>query len=251
MTQPIKIYFWHGTLNAGDIFTAFLLYAMGLKYEFSETPDIGITGSILSDQRFDTSYIWGLGFGNPNESCKRNKVLAVRGKLTQQLLGVDCAIGDPGILASHFFNPDSSKKYKFGIIPHYVDIDWMKTNCTGKVIDIRTSNFGKLFTEINECEFILSSSLHGLIFALSYGIPAIHIKHSELASKNSFKFNDFYSTLSIPHTEIDIQSADDWRSLNLDDLYTHKGDYAVGPDEIVKLQKSLLDCFPYSWNLKR
>lgn len=250
MNKIIKLFFWHSVKNAGDIFSAFLLSAMGLKYQLSASPDIGITGSILSNPIFSNAYIWGLGFGNPEEVCTRHNVLAVRGKLTQELLGTSCEFGDPGILASYFIKPSVNKKYKFGLIPHYVDYDWMKANCNIKIINIQTTNFGQLFSEINECEFILSSSLHGLIFALSYGIPAFHIKHTELASKHSFKFNDFFSVLSIPHHEIAINTSDDWKSLNLDDLYTHKDDYRVSLDEIRRIQNNLLGVFPYQWKPK-
>lgn len=246
MADNIKLYYWNGELNAGDIFSSFILDSMGVPFEFSDTPDIGITGSILSDYRFDgDAYIWGLGFGNPDEAVYRKNVCAVRGKLTQQLLGVECAVGDPGILASKFYHNTTSKKYKFGIIPHYIDYEFFSQQDKCRIIDIRTSNFIELFNAINECEVILSSSLHGLIFALSYGIPAIHIKHNELLSRDSFKFRDFYSCLSIPYSMISVQDISNFNAIDFDGLYKRRDDYNISDAEINAIQTSLLDCFPY------
>lgn len=246
MANKVKLYYWNGEINAGDQFSAFILDVMNIPFEFSDTPDIGITGSILSDHRFDGgAHIWGLGFGNPDEAVYRKNVCAVRGKLTQQLLGVDCVVGDPGILASRFHHGTARKKYKFGIIPHYIDYDFFTQQNKFRLIDIRTDKFSKLFNDINECEFILSSSLHGLIFALSYGIPAIHIKHNELFSRNSFKFKDFYTCLSIPYSTLISSSISDFNNIDFEKLYQQRDNYRVSDTEIYDIQSSLLSCFPY------
>ena len=247
MTRIIKLCYWNGTVNAGVAFSGFILDSMGLPFKLSNHPNIVITGSILGDSRFKNAYIWGLGFGNATEAQPRNNVLACRGKLTQQLLNVDCVLGDPGILASYFYTPSVNKKYKFGIIPHYVDFEWFSANRIAKIIDIRTSNFAQLFSEINECEFIISSSLHGIIFALSYGIPAFHVQHTELASKKSFKFNDFFSATSMPHRIANVETVDQLKAINYDYLYSHRADYVISSTEIQQMQNNLLSVFPYKW----
>lgn len=246
MADKIKLYYWNGEINAGDIFSTFILDSMGIPFEFSDTPDIGITGSILSDYRFNgNAYIWGLGFGNPDEAVSRKNVCAVRGQLTRKLLGVDCAVGDPGILASRLYGSTSSKKYKFGIIPHYIDYTFFEQQDKCHLIDIRTNNFPELFNAINECEFIFSSSLHGLIFAMSYGIPAVHIKHNELCSRNSFKFRDFYSCLSIPYRMLSTPHIHDFYNIDFDGLYNQRADYRISDSEIQSIQSALLESFPY------
>ena len=42
-------------------------------------------------------------------------------------------------------------------------------------IDVKTSDYRKFITEICQSKLIISSSLHGIILAESYGIPAIFL----------------------------------------------------------------------------
>ncbi len=203
--MKLKCYYYNREQNAGDIFTVWILRKLGFDTELSTTPDIAVTGSIMDDCSIFNSKIWGIGFHNENDTTKvkLENVYAVRGKLSAKKLGYNGVTGDPGILASKFYQPRSIKKYKFGIVPHYVDYNWFSALHLSdiKVINIQTDNFEFLFDEINECEFILSSSLHGIIFSHSFGIPAIRIKHNEIASKNGFKFKDYYSNFGIEYLE--------------------------------------------------
>jgi pyruvyltransferase len=52
--------------------------------------------------------------------------------------------------------------------------------------------------EITSCEFILSSSLHGLVVADSYGIPNQWVEPAAEDIHNTFKFYDYYSALELP-----------------------------------------------------
>ena len=69
------------------------------------------------------------------------------------------------------------KQHKIGIIPHYLDEPYVRKSYGGKyhIISMNTWDIEKLVDDILSCEVILSSSLHGIIFAHSYGIPAYHI----------------------------------------------------------------------------
>ena len=62
-----------------------------------------------------------------------------------------------------------------------------------------TNDIENIANSINKCNFIFSSSLHGIIFSHSLGIPAIHLENRILDSKNNYKFKDYYSTLDIPY----------------------------------------------------
>lgn len=248
----MRIFYSTGLHNAGDYFSEWIIKKLGFDPVFSEDSELAITGSILAWRPYTHTKIWGLGFQNATE--RNNKlplmnVCAVRGKLSADIIGLhDCVTGDPGILASRFYKPKTNKKkYKFGIIPHYVDYDWVcSLNLENvKIINILTLEFEKLFDEINECEFIFSSSLHGIIFSHSFGIPAFHFKHNELCSKNSFKFLDYYSNFNLKYLTKDIRTKEDFDFTEMEILYKNRNLFVPSADEITKNQNDLLTVFPF------
>ena len=68
------------------------------------------------------------------------------------------------------------KQYKIGIIPHYVDEYKVRRMYGGEfhIISMVTSDIEKLADDILSCDLIVSSSLHGIIFSHSLGVPAYH-----------------------------------------------------------------------------
>src|SRR5690606_18195137 len=118
--------------------------------------------------------ICGAGCISPNLVSKEppKKIVAVRGPLTAQIMRnqkIDCpsVYGDPALLLPKIYNPIIQKKYKYGIIPHYVDKqNYILQNLTAdvRIIDVMCgTNWKKFINEMLECEYIISSSLHGLI----------------------------------------------------------------------------------------
>ena len=172
--------------NAGDYYGKWLLDRLGVPNEFSMQPDIITVGSILNRRFTNNNFlVWGSGYHNPDEQFRgetTNRICAVRGKLSRAKTPYkNIPVGDPGILAGLLQIPTTTKKYKFGIISHYWDIDeFKKLEPEVKVIDMRTNDICSLLDEINECEFIFSSSLHGIIFSHSLGIPAVHLENKPL-----------------------------------------------------------------------
>ena len=243
--------------NAGDIFTPWLLDKMGLVWRYSLNPDLCSTGSILAHPPCKNAKIWGSGFHNEDEEIVQtdiSKYYAVRGKLSYQKLGTDkkIAIGDTGILASKYYDASNvRKKYRFGIIPHYVDYAFFQQFETENVhvINIVTPDLDNLFREINECEFIFSSSLHGIIFSHSFLLPAFHIEHGQLVSVDAFKFRNYYSSFGLPYERKIIADEQDFRMLNMESYYDRyqRKEYVFCPtkEQVKRMQHDLLACFPY------
>ncbi|MBD1422505.1 polysaccharide pyruvyl transferase family protein [Sphingobacterium chuzhouense] len=211
----------------------------------------GGIGSILSWLP-KGSLVWGTGFMNKNESFKGGKVYAVRGKLTEQKLeeqGISPTriYGDPALLLPLWLNEQKIKTIKLGLIPHWKEVDFFK-NTYGEryhVIDFRTKDVVGVTREITSCEYILSSSLHGIIVAHAYGIPALWIKHGYIDT-DGFKFYDYFSSVDIPiyngFKDIDDILADDahWYK-----LFNDYGELAKINNSLMDIQKKLLKAAPF------
>lgn len=106
-----------------------------------------------------------------------------------------------------------------------------------------TNNIEKLANSINKCNFTFSSSLHGIIFSHSLGIPSVHLENKMLTSKNNFKFKDYYSNLNIPYIKENLKKK------NLDNIIKkykeNRFKYLPYNKIIEEIQDRLLFSFPY------
>lgn len=212
------IFYYEFEKNWGDSINEFIfesilerkIYSSNKIFNFRNQESITGIGSVLNS-RLKNYSIWGSGFLSEKHTLiyPPNEVLAVRGKLTQRkvqsLFGkTSDLLGDPGLLFREFYNPQLKKGYQLGIIPHFKELD-------EKVIQNVRASFGsdiniisptldifKFADEVSKCERILSSSLHGLVLAESYGIPTSRIFISDKLIGGDFKFEDYYSGVQIP-----------------------------------------------------
>lgn len=123
--------------------------------------------------------------------------LAVRGPLTRSVIRADVpeVYGDPALLLPKFYKPALTGVAikDVGIIPHYVDQPAMPRTADPHLrwIDVRQP-WPSVVDEISACDVVVSSSLHGLIVAEAYGIPAVWTKASDEVLGGAFKFDDYY-----------------------------------------------------------
>jgi pyruvyltransferase len=201
----IHAYWWDGVRNFGDLLTPFLLRHYGFTpiWSSARLAEAVLVGSILSTLPEDYSgYIIGCGLvQDQTRSFKKAKILALRGELTRQRIGAPAgtALGDPGLLISRFIGKRRPKRYVLGIIPHYADRGdprihkiVLRDPDNIAVIDVQRRPIDVIH-EIDECEFILSSSLHGIVAADSLGIPNGWMLLSENVIGGGFKFSDYAS----------------------------------------------------------
>lgn len=214
-----KLCWSKGTPNWGDDCNPFLFeFISGYKPELVKLgapktePHYMMVGSILHYANPNT-HVWGTGLRFSDKPLKKPaKIYAVRGPLTRDILikhDIECpeVYGDPVLLLPRFYSPKIEKKYKLGVIPHYIDKRFVKINEPGVLqIDIQGS-FYDVIDAINSCEKIISSSLHGLILADAYGIPAMWLKISDKVEGAELKFNDYFlSVKREPNKFIDFNS---------------------------------------------
>jgi pyruvyltransferase len=116
--------------------------------------------------------VWGQGIRRTEHyTLKGVKVLAARGRLAEQYihgLNFPDVYGDPGLLMPLIYKPKAEKKHELGIIPHHTDRD---NHPEGHTIPV-TLGWKEFIDEIVSCERVVSSSLHGIVLAEAYGIPA-------------------------------------------------------------------------------
>jgi len=189
--------FWVRSDNVGDTLTPIIVEHF-TDCELIHVPAedqgklIGI-GSIMTAM-IPGDTIWGTGIMRDTDMfphVANCKFLAVRGKLTEKILGVSVGVyGDPALLLPLMYQPYMTKRYKVGTIPHYAEKEEKIFKEAEKIIDVQ-QNWKTFINEIVSCKEIVSSSLHGIIIAEAYGIPAIWVKPTDKVAGDGFKFRDY------------------------------------------------------------
>lgn len=168
-----------------------------------------VVGSMLGYVDLDSAVIWGAGFIATDRRLKRlpKAVHAVRGHLTARklkdagLLAHQVAVGDPALLMPLIYTPSPQAEWDVGVIPHFreADLPLVQRLRQGpsniRLIDV-FSDIENFCDQIASCRVILSSSLHGLIAAHAYGVPARCIKLSDNPVGDGFKYHDYLSTIT-------------------------------------------------------
>lgn len=208
---------------------------------------------------------------------RRLNIRAVRGKITlerlRRLTGAglnEVAVGDPGLLASRLFPAKKAPFRVCGIIPHHAELaaikrsdDTVATESESGILQDSTIKAMPLFerlarsipgavvlnpesspktviSRISECEAVLSSAMHGLIVADSFGIPNIRLIASDSLMGGDYKFKDYYSAFS----ENKYRVVDIREDVSAGLLETVKNGFEDLPREVVKIQDSLIRSFP-------
>lgn len=211
LRNSVSVFWARNVKNFGDLLNPILLKSYGLTpiYANRSSAKVLAIGSILDDQPENYSgFIVGSGLiKDITKVFPYANVLAVRGKLTRERIGAPAStiLGDPGLLADRLLLRRQTKQFVIGLIPHYVDkanenIQKIYHRNKDKVliIDVQQSP-KKVISNIDKCEFILSSSLHGIIAADSLGIPNAWINLSDKVIGYGYKFYDYASSFGMEY----------------------------------------------------
>lgn len=201
-------FYWLGDNRAGnfgDILTPYVLDYF--KIPFSQVKkhtqhfDAICIGSIARYAKSGT-LVLGSGFlSRKNNVCKDADYRFVRGPFSRNMIlnaGGKCPeiYGDPGLLLPLFCD-ESKKEYDIGIIPHYSHYSKIKNlYSTEFVINLLTDDALSTAKQISKCRRIISGSLHGIIAANAYGIPAAWIDAGGIKGDN-LKFEDYFLSVGI------------------------------------------------------
>ncbi len=153
-------------------------------------------GSVIEHVR-PGDVVWGSGslFGSAVDASEAT-VLAVRGPKTRMVVKGDVpeVYGDPGMLLPLIYTPrHARRRYDVGLVPHMCDHDALVARDPAVLaIDVRTRDWRRVVDQIASCDVIVSSSLHGIVVAEAYGVPAVWVQPTGRLQGGRFKFDDWY-----------------------------------------------------------
>lgn len=247
--KRVNLEWWSEKENLGDELAPIIYKWMLNKKKISAMKKIGETrhlltvGSVIGMGNFNAT-IWGSGIHTlrtakitiKKEKFIKYDIRAVRGPITRsilQLAGYSCPkiYGDPAILMPLIYSGKRGKcRDNVSIIKHITN-DHSKEKNNYSYIKMNTTDYKKVIDQIINSKKIISSSLHGIILAEAYGVPAVFLNKG--MSNEKMKFFDWY--LSTNRTEIKIANSLD-EALNMEPMAL--------PD-LNDMRTKLMQSFPY------
>jgi len=234
MSKSIRLYWWSEIFiqkksreNYGDLLGKYLVekisgkpvvWQRAHKFYFKNLwqPLYVTIGSILEHIGTHCT-VWGSGIISRDAQVAGATFIAVRGPLSRkrlQELGYHCpeVYGDPALLLPLYYHPKIERKYPLGILPHindYKKVCKLYEQHEGvQVIDFNTNDVEQTTKEILSCQHIISSSLHGVIVAHAYQIPAIQVAFSDKIYGDGVKYHDYFMSVGLePYEPLEIINA--------------------------------------------
>ncbi|MDQ0512519.1 polysaccharide pyruvyl transferase family protein [Ancylobacter amanitiformis] len=187
------------------------------------------------------------------DPATRYRVHATRGPVSRAILGEANAVGapvfgDPVWALPRFYNPTLEKKYEVGVIVHLSDLAdrsldakpretydryHIPPELAGSVriintlTEISAASMRAKLDEILSCKRLVSTSLHGMVFAESYGIPCLYFaprgapdgligRVMDPDDGFDLRITDLYLGMGIPRIPVYVQRRNkrtDWEHL--------------------------------------
>lgn len=210
--------------NFGDMLTPWILPKLGVIPHYSRIGKAELLGVGSTIQRAPQTYqgaVWGSGLIRDTPwPLPDARFLALRGSLTADRVGAPAStpLGDPGLLSARFIARPSTT-WDLGLIPHKVHQRDSRLKLLARryprsilLIDVRLHP-RVVAEQIASCAHVLSSSLHGVVVADSFSIPAAWFQWRPELAGGDFKFRDHDSAVTDQVREMMIADNDTLTSL--------------------------------------
>lgn len=205
----LPLYYWREPTwhNFGDILSVKLverILGSPVRIYQKNTPEQKLLaiGSIFYFAR-EGDVVWGSGINGKKIQkedyvFKQLDIRAVRGPITRQFLKEKFGIevpeiyGDPALLIPYLFPEFRRKKHPqipYLIVAHYLD-QKLFPKSKYEHIAYSTDPWYETIEKMLNSEFVISTSLHGIIVAEAFGIPARLLRVSE--KEPLLKYQDYY-----------------------------------------------------------
>ncbi|MDR3127861.1 MAG: polysaccharide pyruvyl transferase family protein [Bifidobacteriaceae bacterium] len=247
--------------NFGDILTGALVEKFfGQKLEYAPPLYANMAGAgsmlerLICQKQNNKPIVWGSGFILDDISkvdYNQAHFVLVRGRETLQRISnippdITIALGDPGLIVDKIVPRLKNSKYRIGIVPHASEINLPVVKLLAQIHDVKIINpvgtVEKVLQQIASCQYILSSSLHGLIAADAYSMPNIHLFLSDKLHGGIYKFVDYYSVF--PTKRHFTVSFEDIINKSADELVKLVTKNYVKPSNLQKLKSNIIKSFP-------
>lgn len=246
--KVVNLEYYDSEINLGDtlspVICNWILAEKELSFEHKTTHTYHLMalGSILGGNGFFDAIVWGSGIKSFDQISALSKrryfqkfdFRLIRGPLTRDALigcGYKCPekYGDPAVIMPYIYKSSVLKKHEYGVIFHFKQNYLFPDNVN--VIDICTDDYKSFIDEICSCNKIISSSLHGIILAETYGIPAVFLGLGRECEM--LKYYDWYFSTGRKNVKIafSLREAIDMKPMDLPNLSD--------------MQKTVIETFPY------
>lgn len=194
--------------NLGDYLSGVIVRWMcgkeGLRFDkpVVGTRHLYALGSILQ-MGYQNATVWGSGFAfelSRGRGClhkhRRLDIRCVRGPRTRDTLkgmGFECprAYGDPALLMPLIYKPGVHRHTDYLIIPHFSEEGKVRAAYGEEhILSMNTRDYKNVIDRICATDKVISSSLHGIILAEAYGIPAVF--YQDRGDRFNYKYLDYY-----------------------------------------------------------
>jgi hypothetical protein len=215
--RHIKLYWWRdasGTNFGDDVSPIIVERISGRSVEYAslESCDMIGVGSLIDRalrrawkrtlrRPFSKIRVWGSGSLGDISPRHGLDIVAVRGPATRSALNLPgtLPLGDPALLLPRIVK-EPAKRYRWGIVPHITHrreavVAELAAQPGAKMIDLGNDDTTETAREIAACDFVISSSLHGLIVADAYGIPNVWLQVGPPLVGGKWKFHDYFASV--------------------------------------------------------
>ena len=213
----MTIVYWGRDKNFGDILTNDLLKYCEVEFKHVEDfkkANTFVIGSIARLAK-EGNHVYGSGVYRYTDNINpKANFHFVRGPLTREKIisqGGSCPeiYGDAALLLPRFCE-ESKKEYEVGLTPNYITIRagtgrLKRKHPDFKIINPNNNNPLNVAKEITKCKKIISGSLHGIICAHAYGIPAAYAPMGKIYG-DDIKFKDYFKSVGLEAIKSTIEN---------------------------------------------
>ena len=150
------------------------------------------------------------------------------------------------MLLNRIVKESKKKEYDLGIVAHFHDSSSELIARIAKdipnsiLLDVKSDTYS--FTKkLTKCKAVISTAMHPIVAADSYGIPNIWATTGN-SKISSYKFGDYYSAFGIYNVPVFQLDSKRFDRKDLEEIISN---YSISREQVEKIQENLIESFPF------